>query len=130
VDVGRVDVAVAQAEQAAAIIGAGVHVVQALERLHDDADRDLHRQHVAGLDGATQDGDQLLALEELHGDEVLALQLAEVVGVDDVLVGQRGGDAGLVEEHLDDAGPRANSSRRRLTTSSLAKPSMPEYCAR
>jgi hypothetical protein len=49
VDVGRVDVAVTQPERPTLIVDPRVHVVQPLERLHDDAERQLHRQHLPVL---------------------------------------------------------------------------------
>ena len=45
----------------------------------------------------------VLAVDVLHRDEVLAGRLADVVDLHDVLVMQRGGDARLVEEHPDEA---------------------------
>ena len=45
-----------------------------------------------------------MALEVLHGDEVPAVVLADLVGVDDVGVGEARGEARLVEEHGGDEG--------------------------
>ena len=114
VDVGRVDVAVDEAQRRAVLGLARVHVVEALARLHDDADRQIERQAPAVGTAAAHHVDELFALEQLHRDEVLTAELAEVVGVDDVVVRQRRRDAGFVEEHADDLGPRREFLAQRL----------------
>ena len=43
----------------------------------------------------------------LHGQEVAAVDLAEVVDLDDVRVVEEGADARLVDEHLDELRSRA-----------------------
>ena len=48
------------------------------------------------------DGSQVLALDVLHRDEVRAVDLPDVEDLDDVRVRERGRDARLVEEHLDE----------------------------
>ena len=53
---------------------------------------------------AVQDRAQVLAIHELHGDEVVLADLAEVVDVDDVVVVQLRRELRLVDEHGDEVG--------------------------
>ena len=66
-------------------------------------DRDGERRVGPALRRRGQHGPHVLAVQVLHRDEVLAGGLADVVDLHDVLVVQRGRDAGLVEEHPDEA---------------------------
>ena len=70
----------------------------------DDAERVLDRElgEAVRLHGA-DDGTDVLAVDVLHGDEVRAVDLTDVEDLDDVRVRQRGRDAGLAEQHLDEA---------------------------
>ena len=71
--------------------------VGVVEPLSDEAAHHqgvLHR-HDVGLDGVEEPG-QRETIDELHGDVVLPVGLAEVVDVGDALVRQAGGDPHLV----------------------------------
>ena len=50
----------------------------------------------------TDDRAQVLAVDVLHRDEVLAVDLTDVEDLDDVRVRERRRDARLVQEHLDE----------------------------
>ncbi|CAM4527441.1 hypothetical protein COEX109129_41800 [Corallococcus exiguus] len=99
----RRDVAVDDAQLLAAAVRARVRVVQAPAHLHRDEDRhgDGQRRKPAAH-RALEHLVERLAVDELHGEEVLALHLPEVEDLGDVAVGQRGGDARLADEHGDE----------------------------
>jgi hypothetical protein len=89
--VGRLDVAVDHAF----LVGVG----QPAGRLHDIADRPLHRQRPF----LTHQPGEVTPLDVLHDEEVDAIVLARVVRRDDVRVAQAGHGLGLVLEALQPA---------------------------
>ena len=127
----RRDVAVHEAERLAVGADARVRVVQPGQRVGDDAAGEPERRARLPLLGRfANERAQVLAVDELHGDEVLLVELAEVEDLDDVRMVEARRDARLVEEHLDEAWRRAEScGRMRLTTTSFSKPSTPGLAA-
>ena len=102
-DVLRGDVAVDDVERRAVEIVLLVRVREA--RAHAEHDREgvLERElEDALLLHLADDGAQVLAVDVLHRDEVLAVVLTDVEDLDDVRVRERRRDARLVEEHLDE----------------------------
>jgi hypothetical protein len=104
-DVVRADVAVDEAQRPS--VGAG-RVVRVVERLadlttHVDGHRD---RHLLALEArGVNDVGEILAVGELHHDEVVALFAhPEVEDLDDVREAQARGDARLLDEHLDELG--------------------------
>ncbi len=78
-----------------------VRVMQAGGGRGDDRD-DVFERHPRVL--AAHQGEQaarILAMHVLHREEVLAILLADIVDLDDVVMVQRCGEPGLVEEHRD-----------------------------
>ena len=98
-DVHRRDVAVDELERGAVVVGALVGVVQPREDVAGDVQRVLQRDRPPHGGGVVDHPAQRGAADELHGDEVGALLLAEVVDLHDVRVVEEGLHAGLVEEH-------------------------------
>ncbi len=94
--VGRRDVAVDQAQVAEA-----VRVAQAAAQLLDDVDGDVDREGHALLRAAVPHRAQVLALDEVHGQEQLAVDLAGVEHRDEVAVAELDHDLGLVAEARD-----------------------------
>jgi hypothetical protein len=92
-DVGRRDVAMDQLQ-----IREGVGVGQAAAQLLDDVDRDVDRERDLLLRAAVPDRAQVAALDEVHRQEQLAVDLAGVEHRDQVAVGQLDDDLGLVAE--------------------------------
>jgi hypothetical protein len=80
-----------------------VRVVQARRRAPDDRAHDAERHVRLVAADVREQLPQILAVEVLHREEVLALRLADVVDLRDVRVVQARRDARLVEEHLDEA---------------------------
>jgi hypothetical protein len=101
-DVLRGDVAVDDAHGGAVAVHLVVRVVEPGGGVGDDADGVAQREEVADGEAALGDLAQVLAVDVLHGDEVLAVALAQVEDLDNVRVVEGRGDAGLVEEHLDE----------------------------
>ena len=60
------------------------------------------RHRLLLLPAALEDGAQVLAVDVLHRDEVLAVRARELVDARDVAVAQQAGDLGLVDQHLDE----------------------------
>ena len=79
-------------------------LVGSVEPLGGVGDQPPGRQRVEALALApgAQHGEQRLALEVLHRDEVAAIGLAEIVDVDDVRVLDQRCDSRLVEQHVDE----------------------------
>ena len=99
-DVRRRHVAMDDAERLAVGAALLVRVVQPAAAPTHDRDDVLERHRASALaDAATSSCAQVLAVDVLHREEVLAALLADVVDLDDVGVVQRGGEARLVEEH-------------------------------
>ncbi len=100
--VGRRDVAVHDGERLPVLVGAGVHVVERVEQLMHDVDADPGRQPPPHGRALAQHGQDVDAVDELHGDEVLALVLAKLVDPDEARMIELRGEPGLVEEHVDE----------------------------
>ncbi|MCX5746396.1 MAG: hypothetical protein NT062_28295 [Proteobacteria bacterium] len=101
-DVRRRHVAVHDAERAAVPVGLAVRVVEARGGLRDDVggDRDGAGDRLAR--GLGHRGAQVLALDQLHRQEQLAVGLPEVEDLHDVAVRELDGDARLVDEAADE----------------------------
>ncbi len=98
------DVAVHEAEGAALEVLLTVRMIERRGETRTDQQRQAERQRAALGARAVQDRAQVLAVDELHRDEVVVADLAEVVDVDDVVVIELGGELGLVDEHRDEVG--------------------------
>ena len=94
-DVGRRDVAVDQVQ-----IAVAVNVGQRAGDLAADVQRDVQRDARPRADAAVPDLAQVLALDQIHRDEELAVDLAGVEGGHQVGVRQAQDDLGLVQEPL------------------------------
>ncbi len=92
-DVGRGDVAVNELE-----IGERVRIGQAAAQLLDDVDRDVDRERDLLLGAAVPHRAQIAALDEVHREEQLAVDLAGVEHGDQVPVRQLHHDLRLVAE--------------------------------
>ena len=68
----------------------------------DDRQRLLQRQAFVVVGELARDPAQVLAVQVLHGEEVRAAHLADVIDVGDVGLVQRGGQARLAQEHPDE----------------------------
>jgi hypothetical protein len=90
-------------ERPVLVVAPLVRVVQPRGRRRHHRDREIERDVRPLLGGAGQEGPQILAVEVLHREEVLAGVLADVVDLHDVLVVQRGRDPRLGEQHADEA---------------------------
>ena len=75
-------------------------VVQASGGARDHGQRELERDARALAPCPREQSAQILAMDVLHGQEVDAGVLADLEHLSDVLVVQRRGEPGLVEEHL------------------------------
>jgi hypothetical protein len=82
----------------------------------------LERQRPVALVEGLHQGASVLAVEQLHGEEVLAVRLADVVDLDDVRVAQRRRDARLVEEHPGDLGLDGEVGQDPLDDDELLEP--------
>lgn len=80
----------------------GVRVVQPLARVGHDPQGDVPRHPLPTRPRAAHDAAQVLAVNELHGDEVGAVLFAELVDLRDVRVVEAGDDLRLVQEHLNE----------------------------
>ena len=87
----------------AVLAAALVRVVQAGRRAADDHDRELERDRPAAAERGLEDRPRVLAVDVLHRHEVGAVGLIDLVDLGDVLVVERRGELGLVEEHRDEA---------------------------
>ena len=125
--VGR-DVAVHDAQRRAVEVGQLVRGVQPRERVGQHAQ--LHRQREAALLAAHDHLRQRLAVEVLHHQHRRAVDLDDLVGLDDVRVVQARGEPRLAEEHLRKSLSLARLLRSTLTTTSLVKPLGPSATAR
>jgi hypothetical protein len=81
----------------------GVRVTETVEDQRGDAERMLGRHPLPSGRERLADVAEVLALHELHGDEVLPPLFAELEDLHDVGVRELGGRAGLVEEAADEA---------------------------
>jgi hypothetical protein len=78
----------------------GVGVAQAAQELFGDVNRDGQRKGDALLRAAVPYRAQILALDEFHAEENLALDLARIENTDEIPVRQTHHDLGLVLEPL------------------------------
>ncbi len=101
-DVRRRDIAVHDAERLAVGADRFVRVVERAGDGTDDRDHVLERHVLAALEQAAEHAAEVLAVDVLHGEVRLAIVLADVVDLDDVVVMQRGSEARFREEHLDE----------------------------
>ena len=99
-DVLRRDVAVHDLERAALEVALVVRVVEAGAHARQDRHHVLERRlRIAELGARADDLDQVVPAQVLHRDEVLVLDGADVVDLDDVRMVERRGDTRLVEKH-------------------------------
>ncbi|EPX58691.1 hypothetical protein D187_003889 [Cystobacter fuscus DSM 2262] len=89
-------------QRPARVVRARVRVVQALARRGHDADGQRLGDPPARVVRLAQHPPQVLAVDVLHGDEVGAVGLPELVHLGDVGVVELGGDERFVAEHLDE----------------------------
>jgi len=78
-----------------------VRIVERVENLHGDEHADGNGQANLLLRGPTKQGQAIKAVHEFQGDEVLAVDLAEVADLDDLRVDQLRGQLRLVDKHRD-----------------------------
>jgi len=103
-------VAVDQLERTPVVVAQLMRVVQTRQHLGEHPQVEMQRQAV--LREATEHAIERLAIEELHRHARAAAALVDRVGLDHVLMGHAGGDAGLVQEHravlcaVGEAGPQ------------------------
>ena len=127
--VGR-DVAVDHVEVGAVVVGELVRVVQARERVAEDLEVEREREAAALLE-AVEDAVERLALQVLHGDEVVLALLPDLVGWTTWGLAQPGDEARLVEEHAQEhQDPRPELGPDLLDHGSLLKPAGPPTTAR
>ena len=119
-DVGRRDVAVDQVQVAVA-----VDVGERAGDLAADVQRDVERDAGPRAHAAVPDLAQVLALDQLHRDEELAVDLAGVEGRHQVGVRQAQHDLGLVEEPVAPSRDRVFSAIIFLMTQNFWKPASP-----
>ncbi len=79
-----------------------VRVVQARAQPRDERERGIERQRHALLQRLARDLSEILAVDVLHREEVVAIFDADVVDLRDVGMMQGRGETRLVEEHLDE----------------------------
>jgi hypothetical protein len=79
-----------------------VGVVEGLAQVDQHRQHQRHRHRAGRVRGVAQDLAQVLAVDQLHRDEVLAADAAEVVGLRDVDVAELRGEAGLAHERADE----------------------------
>ena len=96
------DVPVDQAHGPALGVAGVVGVVQGVQHLHGDEHGDGQGQPHLLAGGRAQQRQGVEAVDELEGDEVLALHLAEVDDLDDLRVDELRGQLRLVDEHRDE----------------------------
>ncbi len=122
-EVRRAHVPVDQVEGAPVVPGLGVGVVERLADLGDDLGGvgDRHR-HVAAVGEAPLHEVEVLAPDELHGEEVVLAVLPEVEELDDVGVVELCRQPALVEEHLDEVGVRRQVGQDALDDDELLEP--------
>ena len=114
----RRDVAVHEAELAALEVLLAMRVVERARQASRDQERQAHRHRLVLLARVVEDRAQVLALDELHGDEVVVVELAEVAGVEPVAnIPSRIGDAfnlHLVGNGADQGGGSGHHDNRHL----------------
>ena len=81
-------------------IAVAVHVGERPRDLAPEVEGDVERDAGARADAAVPDLAQVLPLDQLHGDEELAVHLARVEGRDQVRVGEAQDHLGLVQESV------------------------------
>ena len=96
------DVAVHQVERAALVVGELVRVGERLAELSHDAKRGGEGEGHLLVPGLQHQVRERHARHMFHGDEVLALDLAQLEDLADVRVGEPRCQPRLVEEHLDE----------------------------
>ena len=79
-------------------VAVAVNVGEGARDLAPDVQRDVERDAGPGAHAAVPDLAQVLPLDQLHGDEELAVDLARVEGRNQVRVREAQHDLGLVEE--------------------------------
>ena len=101
-DVLGADIPVHDVERLAGAVLLVVGVVQGVADPEHDVKRHAHGDDPLLLAEPAVEEAQVLALNVLHGDEVLVVALAELEDLPDIGVIQIGGDLGLVDEHGDE----------------------------
>ena len=101
-DIGWAHIAVDDVEIFAIWIFGAVGKVEALEHLHGDKQHDMKRQFNLQIGATGEDVEQVLAVDELHGDVILFFDLAEVEDLYDVGVIEAHGNFGFVDEHINE----------------------------
>ena len=98
----RGDVAMHEAHLFVFEVAFAVRVIERRGNLRGDEKRDLDRQRLIAFLRFLEDVLQIVPIDVLHGDVVRALDFAEVVDVDDVVVIELGGQLRFIDEHLDE----------------------------
>lgn len=95
-DVLGADVAVDDVEGVAVVVGEGVNVIETFAGVDDEFDGEVLGDGVVGVFGAVHEFGDGGAGHMFHDEEVGAVEDIDVVGVDDVGVGEAACDVGLV----------------------------------
>ncbi|EAU66782.1 hypothetical protein STIAU_1016 [Stigmatella aurantiaca DW4/3-1] len=103
-DVLRRHVPVNDVQRVAVEIHLAVRVVQSRAHVRGDLQRVHQGERDAQLLGLGDDAPHVPAEDVLHGDEVALADLPQIMDLHDVGVVELGGEPGLVEEHLHEAG--------------------------
>lgn len=101
-NIRRADVAVDNIERFAVWVGRAMREAEPLEHLHGDKKHQIQRDFQVLLGTARQDLQQILAAHILHGDIILALNLAEIEDLHHIGMVQTYRDFGLVDKHLNE----------------------------
>jgi hypothetical protein len=97
--VGGRDVAVDDAERLARLVGEAVGVVERVEDLVDDPRRELRLDPAVPDRVLAEQREDVDAVDVLHRDEELIVDLAELEGLGDLGMDEPRGELGLVDEH-------------------------------
>ena len=101
-DVFEADIAVDDAQRLAVLVGLGVRVGQAAGHAAGDEHGEFTRQYALFISQLPGELFEIHAADQFHGDEINAIGLAEMIGLDNVRVDQVGDELGLADEILDE----------------------------
>jgi hypothetical protein len=112
--VGGIDVAMHDVKRMFVAVAQRVCVVQGLRRLPADERRQRRPHPPPGIGQRAQHDAEVFPLHVLHGQERRAIDVTEVVDLDDVGVVQQGGDLGLVAKLVQELGRAGERSPNAL----------------
>ena len=78
-----------------------VGVVEGRRQKIGDVEREFDRHFHVALTALLEDRPKIVSLDVLHCDVVRAIDLAEIIDVDDVVVVELSGELGFVDKHAD-----------------------------